>query len=115
MLNPATFNAKIAINISHHVDASAPNAQGMYDWYYEYDVFEFTNKQHTSALTVRSYSNTPFEASFIDLNSRQPECIVLDDTLKPLFLFAIQYLKKSGKTKINYLSAHGYALLPPSI
>ena len=66
-----------------------------------------------SALTVRSYSNTPFEASFIDLNNRQHEIIALDDTLKPLFQFAIQYLKKSGKTKINYLSAHGYALMPP--
>lgn len=115
MLKPTTCNAKIAINISHHVDASAPNAQGMYDWYYEYDVFEFTDQQHASALTVRSYSNTPFEASFIDLNNRQHEIIALDDTLKPLFQFAIQFLKKSGKTKINYLSAHGYALLPPSI
>ncbi len=102
-----TFNSKIAINVSHHVNASAADEYGHYKWYYEYDIFEFIDQQHASVLTARSDSSTPYEASFLDL----------DPTImqNPLLQFAINYLHLFGKTKFNFLSAYGYALTAPCL
>lgn len=109
------INTKITIHISHHIDASQRNAQGDYDWFYEYDVIEFTDQASSIKLTARSDANTPFEANFLDLKNQHAQQIAIDDQLQAMFKFAIAYLKILGKTKINYLSEYGYALQPPSL
>lgn len=41
------------VKTTHHIDAGDKDSQGWYQYYYEYDVFCFTDGE--IALTVRSY------------------------------------------------------------
>ena len=43
------------VQITHHVDASEPDAQGMYDYRYEYDLYTF--REGGLALVARSYTD----------------------------------------------------------
>jgi hypothetical protein len=51
------------IEQDHQIDASEPDAAGMYDWYYEYDVYRYSEGERT--LVARSYTDTSDEAHFL--------------------------------------------------
>ena len=51
------------VKTTHHIDAGDKDSQGRYQYYYEYDVFCFTDGE--IALTVRSYSLPTVE---LDIN-----------------------------------------------
>ena len=44
------------VEFSHHIDASEADAEGFYEYYYEYDIYRFT--LGGLSLVVRSYSDT---------------------------------------------------------
>ncbi|MNR76240.1 hypothetical protein D3C72_68980 [compost metagenome] len=98
------------VETSHHIDASEPDAQGMHEWHYEYDLFLFTDDN--LRLAARSYSDTRQEAHFIGLEKKHKQLNIADELGQPLVLFAIAYLRSVGKTELNYLSADGYKSLP---
>lgn len=115
MSDSLSANRKIAVHTSHRVHASQPNAQGQYDWHYEYDLIEFLDEKSHQKLTARSDSTALTEASFIDLKTHRNHQIALNAHALPLFKFAITYLEALGKTKIHYLSEFGYALSAPAV
>jgi hypothetical protein len=53
------------VTTTHHIDASEPDAKGMYDWYYEYDLYRFS--EGAIALIARSYVDKTYEAHFLRL------------------------------------------------
>jgi hypothetical protein len=53
------------VEFSHHIDASEADAEGFYEYYYEYDIYRFT--LGGLSLVVRSYSDTSEQASVLRL------------------------------------------------
>jgi hypothetical protein len=53
------------VECSHHIDASEADAEGFYEYYYEYDIYRFT--LGGLSLVVRSYSDTCEQASVLRL------------------------------------------------
>lgn len=93
-----------------HLDCSEPDKSGMYEYYYEYDVYWFTDG--ALSLSVRSYTDEPDEADLmgIDLDGETRE-VELADLSHPFFLAAHAYLLTEGKIKFNRLTHKGYESL----
>ena len=99
------------IEQTHHVDASEQGTDGKYDWYYEYDIFRFTEGERT--LIARSYTDTSTEAHFLRFEVQtEPAFILTEDITNPLLRQAAEYLRSIGKVGIEYLGPEGYAPLP---
>jgi hypothetical protein len=93
------------VETTHHVDASEPDANGMYEYHYEYDVFSFSAGR--MALVARSYSNEA-EAHFLRIEvDGAPRLLTKADLNQPLFASATDYLRSLGKEQINWLSGRG--------
>ena len=95
----------------HFVDAGEKDADGTFDYYYEYDVYEFSDGVKT--FVGRSYTDTPEVAAFL---GRDGQFITNGDLVSPLFKEACEHLKKEGKTKIYFLDESnlqdGYSPVP---
>ena len=57
------------VEFSHHIDASEADAEGFYEYYYEYDIYRYT--LGAQCLVVRSYSDASTQASVLRLQSWQ--------------------------------------------
>lgn len=94
------------VECNHYVDASEPDSRGMYAYYYEYDLFSFSEAD--VVVVARSYHDTPKEAHFlrieIDGSSRLMQKL---DFQRPLVVAAIQHLHALGKQELNWLSGRG--------
>ena len=88
------------VDVSHHVDASEPNAEGLRDYHYEYDVFTFS--EGAVWYAARVYSDAPHAAAFMTSDSHQ---LSKQDLHHPLFIAAAAYLRAAGKTELSWLSA----------
>ena len=98
------------VETTHHVDASEPDANGMYEYRYEYDVFSFSDGR--VALVARSYNNE-VEAHFLRLEvDGAPRLLTRADLKLPLFASAAEYLRSLGKEQINWLSGRGNGYEP---
>jgi hypothetical protein len=99
------------VNTSHHVDAGKQNAEGLYDYYYEYDILVFSDGD--LSMIARSYMDTPLEAHFlkVELNAEQRQLTDTDLNCK-LFAESVAYLLAHGKTEINWLSGRGNGYEP---
>ncbi len=98
------------IRKSHHIDSGEPNEQGLLEYRYEYDLYEF--RENGLCYVVRSYADTPHEAHFLRKESEGRKTALTENDLKnPLFQSAVQELKKEGKKDVRYLSSKsgGYA------
>lgn len=94
--------------MSHHIDASEPDVDGFYEYYYEYDVFEFTDGVMT--LLVRSYSDEPEMAALMGWNKgKKSYRLTKRDLLHPLILEAAAFLRTTGKSKIDWLDRNSRA------
>ena len=95
------------VDKSHHIDKSEPDADGMYEYYYEYDIYEFS--EGDLKLVTRSYENES-EAHFLRLEKKGNKSFLSKKSLnEPLVQQAIDYLKKEGKVFISYLDENmGY-------
>lgn len=95
------------------VDASEPDADGTYEYHYEYDVYRFT--QDGICFVARSYTDTADEAHFLCLESDGQRRLLVDADLgHRLFLAAAAHLRDVGKAHLNWLSGrgNGYEAVP---
>ncbi len=90
------------VEVSHHVDASEPDAQGFHDYHYEYDVFVFTDA--AVSYVARAYVDEPGQAHFLrrEAGGRQ-HLLTAGDLQHPLFLAALAYLRAVGKNELSWL------------
>ncbi|RYF09027.1 MAG: hypothetical protein EOO31_00370 [Comamonadaceae bacterium] len=99
------------IERTRHIDCSEPDATGGYDYYYEYDVYRFTDVSH--CLTARSYTDEPGEAHFLSMETHGRRRTLVDaDLANPLFQLAQSYLRGQGKTRMHWLSGRGNGYEP---
>ena len=114
-LNQTSGPTPMQIERTHHVDASELDEAGMYEYYYEYDIYRFSNG--AICFTARSYVDDPNEAHFLGVMvSDQSRMMVDSDLAQPLFLSALVYLEGHGKTNVRWLSGrgNGYESVPKS-
>lgn len=89
------------IRKSHHVENGEPDEQGLFDYYYEYDIYEF--RENGVCYVARSYTDEPQEAHFLRKESEGSAAHLTEDDLEnPLFRRAAQELKKEGKKEVRY-------------
>ncbi|WP_439892075.1 hypothetical protein ACS7SF_05675 [Ralstonia sp. 25C] len=99
----------------HFIDCSDPDADGMYDYYYEYDVYEF--QDGGMSYVVRCYTDEPLQASFMGVRPTGKEgdewgFLQLSDMQTDLFRQVVSYLTDAGKRDITFLSEEGYQAIP---
>ncbi|HYG04869.1 MAG TPA: hypothetical protein VD865_00465 [Stenotrophomonas sp.] len=102
------------IECTHHIDASEPDEDGMHEYYYEYDMYRFTDG--ALCLVARSYSDEPDEAHFLCFEVDGHRRTMTDrDLTNPLLLAAQAHLRAAGKIRLQWLSGRGtgYEPLPP--
>jgi len=90
-----------------HLDCSEPDKAGMHEYYYEYDVYWFT--EEAMSLSVRSYTDEPDEADLMGINlDGETREIEVSDLSHPFLLAVHAYLLTEGKVKFNRLTDKGY-------
>ena len=90
------------VEVSHHIDASEPDAQGFHDYHYEYDIFTFSDGD--VSFLARAYTDQPNEASFMARHVADRRHLLTErDLQNPLLLEAQDYLRAAGKTDLNWL------------
>ncbi len=94
------------VECTRHIDASGPDETGMYEYYYEYDIYRFTDGP--ICFVARSYTDEPDEAHFlrVEIDGR-PRSIIDSDLMYPLFLSAQAHLRADGKAHLRWLSGRG--------
>lgn len=98
---------------TRHVDASEPDEAGMYDYFYEYDVYRFT--VGPTCVVARSYTDQPDEAHFLRIEVEgQGRLMTSADFLDPLVSAARAHLQAIGKVRLSWLSGRevGYESVP---
>jgi hypothetical protein len=101
----------MTVEVSHHIDASDPDADGFCDYRYEYDVFEFTDASVT--FLARAYSDEPEKAAMMArIEGQDHHLLTKRDLRHPLFIKAAAYLRASGKTDLDWLDRRSRAYVP---
>lgn len=96
---------------THHVDADEPDEHGGCHYYYEYDVYGFSEGDVT--LMARAYVDSADEAHFLSVTLCGKRRLLRDADLEtPLFLEAVAYLRNVGKHKLTWLSGRGNGYEP---
>ena len=105
----------ISITITHCVDSSGPDSNGVYEFYYDYEsiVFELGGE----SVSGKRYADTPEEASLIRIRELDEERLLEGaDFTKDLLKISISYLKASGAKSVKYLdrsnTISGYSIVP---
>lgn len=104
------------IDCTRQVDASEPDASGHYAYYYEYDMYRFTDD--AICFVARSYTDEPGEAHFLRIElDGNPRVMTDSDLARPLFLAAVAHLHLAGKVRLRWLSgrASGYESVPSGV
>lgn len=95
------------VEITHHIDCSERDATGSYDWYYEYQIFRYS--ENGTTLLVRSYLDEPEEAHFLRVEQdQQGRSFQYSDSDTPLVRAAMTHLRDWGKKHIRRLGTVGY-------
>ena len=88
------------------IDSSEPDESGLFDYYYEYDIYRFTDGP--ICLIARSYTDEPDEAHFLRVEINGSRRALIDSDLShPLFLEAQSHLHSEGKVQLSWLSGRG--------
>ncbi|GKQ48546.1 hypothetical protein [Pseudomonas syringae] len=91
----------------HHIDASEQDKDGFYDYYYECDMYYFT--EGTLSLVARCYTDDADEANFMGIEfDGYDRSLESDDQSLPLVSAALAQLKADGKTKFFTFTGKGY-------
>jgi hypothetical protein len=99
------------IEKSHHVDAGPSDANGRFEWRYEYDLYRFIDEPLT--LVARSYSSEADSVHFLRLEQEATSRGIARDDLKlPIFHQATVYLRTAGASRVEWLAESGYEPLP---
>lgn len=96
---------------SRHIDASEPDSDGMYDWYYEYDIYRFVEGERV--LIAQSYIDSSTEAHLLRFEDRGNHRFPTDYLEDPLLKEAAHYLRGIGKSELQCLGPGGYVRLSP--
>ena len=105
----------ISVSRKHCVDKMGPNQDGYYEFYYDYELIDFS--LGTTTLHGRTYADDPEEAHLIALElDGQRKFLSVTDFETPLPRAAIRYFHNSGKTQLNWLDPSnelsGYSPVP---
>jgi hypothetical protein len=103
------------IECTRQLDASELDEQGCYSYYYEYDLYRFTDGP--VCLVARSYTDEPEEAHFLCIEEEgRRRMLVNADLKRPLFVTAQAHLRAAGKTRVRWLSGRkdGFESVPSS-
>ena len=93
----------LQVESSHHIDASEPDAEGFYEYYYEYDIYCFT--LGGLSLAVRSYSDSSAQASVLRLEEAgKSRALQFKDLQRPLFQQAKAHLHTLGKQDLRWFN-----------
>ncbi|MGQ0842691.1 MAG: hypothetical protein ACT4QF_01015 [Sporichthyaceae bacterium] len=92
------------VDVTHFLDASEPDADGYYAWYYEGDDYRFTDG--IAVLGVRVYTDAPTVAVFAGLDRTEVAA-------SPLTPHAAAYLAERGIATFECLGAEGYEQWKP--
>lgn len=91
------------VECSHHIDASEADAEGFYEYYYEYDIYRFT--LGGLSLVVRSYSDTCEHASVLRLEEAgKSRPLQPKDLKRPLVQQAREHLQSLGKQELRWFN-----------
>lgn len=91
------------VECSHHIDASEADAEGFYEYYYEYDIYRF--RLGNLSLVVRSYSDTSAQANVLRLEEAGKSRPLQPKDLKnPLVQQAREHLQSLGKQELRWLN-----------
>jgi hypothetical protein len=106
---------EVHVSRKHCIDKMGPDANGLYEFYYEYDLYEFS--QGSETLHARSYTSEPEEAHVLGIESGgQRGLLAESDLAKALVRAALEYLRTTGKTKLTWLDpsneVNGYSPIP---
>jgi hypothetical protein len=103
------------IELVRRIESSEPDESGMYDYYYEYDIYRFTDGP--LSLIARSYTDEPDEAHFLRVETKGSQRALVEADLRhPLFHLAQSHLRSEGKITLRWLSGkgNGYESVPAS-
>ncbi|MBB5408287.1 MULTISPECIES: hypothetical protein [unclassified Paraburkholderia] len=96
--------------VSHHIDCSDRDENGMYEYYYECDIYEFV--EGNVSYIVRAYMDEPGDAHFLKTkgDGDQDWRIMMEpDKDEPLFKEVVEHLKNIGKPNIRcFMGRTGY-------
>jgi hypothetical protein len=102
------------IEVTHHIDSSEADADGNFDYRYEYDLIRLAEGEN--AFVARSYPTEPREAHFLRFESGGTQSPICEAHLQTaLFREAFRFLKSTGKTTVTLLGTHGYEPVAPEI
>lgn len=93
------------------IDSSEPDESGAYDYYYEYDIYRFTDA--ALCFVARSYTDEPYKAHFLwveELGVKRG--LVHADLARPLCLMAQSHLLSEGKVHLSWLNSGGSGYEP---
>ncbi len=98
--------APMQVERVRHVDCGEPDASGMYDYEYEYDIYRFSDA--ATCLVARSYTDTPAEVHFLSIEvAGKSRLLQPADLAHRLCGLAQAYLRREGKREIRWLSGRG--------
>lgn len=106
----------VTVSRKHCIDKMEAETGGLMEFYYEYVLYEFILDAQT--LHARSYVETPKEAHLIGIerDGEQRELLTVTDLNKTLVRAAQRYLRRSGKSELNWLDPgnklNGYSRIP---
>jgi hypothetical protein len=96
------------VTISRHIDKSELRADGFYDYYYDFNLYAFSDGN--IIYHARSYNDQHDEAHFINGNRNGKKFFIGNADFKTdLFIEACTYLQACGLIKLTYLDNDGYA------
>jgi hypothetical protein len=95
------------VTLSRHIDKSELRADGFYDYYYDFNLYAFSDGN--IIYHARSYNDQPNEAHFIN-GEREGRIFFLGNTdfKTALFIEACTYLQACGLMQLIYLGNDGY-------
>jgi hypothetical protein len=96
---------------THHVDASEPDADGLYEWRYEYDLYSFSDA--SISVVARTYVLEPDAVYFLHIEQGSlHRGITPKEFSLPVFHEAMTYLRDAGFRRVEWLGASGYEPVP---
>ncbi len=99
---------------THEVECSEKNESDLYDWYYEYDLYEFSFGN--IKLHARSYSDNPNEVSFFAYEKNGERSLYNNHLIEQSeFIEALRYLKELGIYEKFCFFNGSYPVVPLSI
>ena len=93
----------VAFTHDHCVDSMASTEKGLYEYYYEYELYRFSDGARS--LVARSYTDESDEAHFLRIEtSGGVESLTEESFELALVQTALRHLRSIGKRKLHWLN-----------